>query len=350
MKVLNRVFILLSLIIFFLDGYSQFFPPPENLQIILQNEKPLLIWEAPSKELNHYNIYRNNILISSSTNLQFTDTIQFIYYNEWHVTAVYVNPNGESGSSNTVVLGVPLIEQIPYLENFDHEVAIWRTLVQSGQTEWHLVDSISFSGYQSASCYSAVYGNQSILHSPDIYGDQTGEIELSFWYKCPVENNLSDELKVYRYNWQDTVLLSDVLTNQNQWTQKKILLGDIDEFNISFESLSVGGNGVFIDSISITETLTTVENKLQLAEMGFLQITPNPVKNGTTIKYYLPHKDNIKLSLFDINGRLIRNFIEEELPEGVHEINFVRGGLPSGIYFVFLETKNKSLVNKIILK
>jgi len=244
--------------------HAQNFPPPVNLQIILDDEEPLLIWEAPTKDLSYYNIYRNNLLIGNTTNLQYIDMIQFVFYNEWYVTAVYVNPTGESDPSNTAAFGVPLLEQIPYFENFDYDVAIWSTFIINGQTEWQLVDSTSYSGIQCAGYYSPEFGNKSILYSPSIIGNLTEEVELNFWYKCPESNNFSDELMVYRFCLTDTILLSDALTNQNQWTQKKIILGDLDEFHISFESLSNGGEGVFIDSVSITETLTSIEIDLEL--------------------------------------------------------------------------------------
>ncbi len=347
---LKRTVFSAIVLLFIHYGYSQNFPPPVNLQIIIDGEELLLIWEAPTKDLSYYNIYRNNLLIGNTINLQYTDTIQFVYCNEWYVTAVYVNPTGESDPSNTVVFAVPVVEQIPYFENFDNEVAIWSTKVITGQTEWQLVDSTSFSGTQSAGCYSAIYGNKSILYSPEIFGNLTGEIELSFWYKCPVENSLSDELKVYRIYWMDTILLTNVLTNQNQWEQKKIILGDIDDLRISFESKSIGGRGVFIDSISITETLTSVENNFETESLQLFQNIPNPFYNKSKIKYYLPQNENVKLSVYGSTGHFVTDLVDKEMSCGIHSIDFSRNELPSGIYFLVLETKERRLVNKLIIK
>jgi hypothetical protein len=331
-------------------GYSQNFPPPVNLQVIIDGEEPLLIWEAPTKDLAYYNIYRNNLLVGNTTNLEYSDTIQFVYFNEWYVTAVYVNPNGESDPSNTAVLAVPLLEQIPYFENFDNEVAIWSTKVITGQTEWQLVDFTSFSGTQSAGCYSPIYGNKSILYSPPIIGNLDGEIELSFWYKCPVENSNSDELKVYRFDWQgDTILLSGVLTNQNQWTQKKIILGDLDEFHISFESTSKGGGGVYIDSIGITEIFTSVNEKLNVDKIQLYQNIPNPFNFKTTIGFYLPQNEKVKLSIYNHNGQLVKMILDEKIPRGEHFIDFYQMELSSGVYYYSIETNEKKLVKKFII-
>jgi len=331
-------------------GYSQSFPPPENLNAIVNGNDPILTWDAPSKDLAYYNIYRNNLLIDNTTELEYTDTIQFVYSNEWYVTAVYTNPNGESGPSNTGIIFIPLAEEIPYFENFDFDYAMWATRAIMGQKEWQLVDTTSFSGVQSAGFYSTTFGDKSVLYSCPIGGYLLGDIKLSFWYKCPIENSISDELRVYKIDWPaDTIFLSDVLTNQNQWTEKKINLGDLDGLVPYFESISKGGGGVFVDSIGITEIFTSINETMNVDKIQLYQNIPNPFNVKTKLGFFLPKDEKIRLSIYDINGQLVKIILDEKIPSGEHYIDFYQMELSSGIYYYSIETNEKKKVKKFLI-
>lgn len=351
MKKPKNVLISLLLMMFISCGYSQIFPPPGNLLVIVDGDVPILSWDSPSKDLVYYNIYRNNLFIDSTTDLEYTDTIQFFYFNEWYVTAVYTNPDGESEPSNWTVLSILLLEEIPYFENFDFAYAIWSTKAITGQTEWELVDTTSYSGNQSAGCYSSSYGDKSVLYSCPISGYAFVEIQLKFWYKCPIENYISDELRVYKIDWPaDTIYLANVLSDQNQWTEKVINLGDLEGLQLYFESTSKGGGGVFIDSISVTEILTATDEIMKFGKIQLYQNTPNPFDTKTTIGFYLPNDGKINLSVYNINGQLLDIVLDEKLQSGEHFIDFYPLKLSAGIYYYSVETNDEKLVKKLIIK
>ena len=349
MLILKRITTYIFTLFVFQLGYAQF-PPPENLIATVNGDDPILSWDAPSKDLAYYNIYRNNLLIDNTTELEYTDTIQFVYSNEWYVTAVYANPNGESEPSNTSYIFIGIAEEIPYYENFDLNYAWWATRAITGQKEWELVDTTSFSGVQCAGFYPTTYGDKSVLYSCPIGGYLLDEIELSFWYKCPEKNNISDELQVYRIEWpQDTIYLSEILTNQNQWTEKKINLGDIDGLALHFESTSKGGGGIFIDSIKIVEILTSTEEIKNYHKLQLYQNFPNPFSYKTRIGFHLPKDDQVKISIYCQNGQKLKTILDEKLMQGEHFVDFHRMDLSSGVYYYSLKTSKQKVIKKFII-
>jgi hypothetical protein len=79
-----------------------------------------------------------------------------------------------------------------------------------------------------------------------------------------------------------------------------------------------------------------------------LSILPNPAKEIVGIRYTLPMATNVKLSLFDVTGRLIEHVVNENQPSGTYRKSFSNTNLSQGVYFVRLESDDKALVKKVI--
>jgi len=83
-------------------------------------------------------------------------------------------------------------------------------------------------------------------------------------------------------------------------------------------------------------------NDLQLtASPLLLQNTPNPFKYQTTINFYLPDNGQVKLVIYDIYGRQIKNLINSKLKRGNNSIQWYGTNdsgveVPSGIYIYSL--------------
>jgi len=80
-----------------------------------------------------------------------------------------------------------------------------------------------------------------------------------------------------------------------------------------------------------------------------LRVYPNPIHKTCNVKYSLPQKTKINLSLYDITGRLIKKFIDEAQDAGVYQKTFELIDLAQGIYFIRLNTEDTSEVQKVIL-
>ncbi|MBC8527414.1 MAG: T9SS type A sorting domain-containing protein [Candidatus Cloacimonetes bacterium] len=80
---------------------------------------------------------------------------------------------------------------------------------------------------------------------------------------------------------------------------------------------------------------------------------PNPFNHSTTISFGLKEKGDVKLTVYNIKGQLIETLIDHEMVPGIYEIPWDgKSGikeLANGIYLYKFETKNKTLINKMLL-
>ncbi|MFW5972919.1 MAG: LamG-like jellyroll fold domain-containing protein [Bacteroidota bacterium] len=76
---------------------------------------------------------------------------------------------------------------------------------------------------------------------------------------------------------------------------------------------------------------------------------PNPFRTSTTIAYRLNEPKDVVLSIWDVSGQQIETLVNELRPDGYHEVVFDAADLPSGIYFLRLQTPTKTVSHKTIL-
>lgn len=76
---------------------------------------------------------------------------------------------------------------------------------------------------------------------------------------------------------------------------------------------------------------------------------PNPFNPATRIAFDLPRATEVKLNVFDVNGRLVRELRHGNLAAGSHAIEFDGGGLPSGVYLYRLSAAGFEDFGKMML-
>ena len=84
-------------------------------------------------------------------------------------------------------------------------------------------------------------------------------------------------------------------------------------------------------------------------EFALYQNYPNPFNPSTTIKFALPEKANIEISVYNSLGEKVADVFVGELSEGFHEVEFTASNLSSGIYFYRLESDKFVSVKKMII-
>lgn len=86
---------------------------------------------------------------------------------------------------------------------------------------------------------------------------------------------------------------------------------------------------------------------LKQAALGPAQ--PNPFNPVTRISYYLPQEGLVKLTIYDVAGRLITSLVSDTRPQGEHTVEWDARGVASGIYFYRLEVGKFVETRKMIL-
>jgi FlgD Ig-like domain/FG-GAP-like repeat len=115
-------------------------------------------------------------------------------------------------------------------------------------------------------------------------------------------------------------------------------------------------DGYFIIFSGDTKLVTSVKQKEQTEyTFSLSQNYPNPFNPSTTIEYSLEKQDNIKISIYDITGKLVRVLFEGLQSAGRHRITWDGRStgnktVSSGTYFLAAETaSNKTLLTKKIV-
>ena len=114
-----------------------------------------------------------------------------------------------------------------------------------------------------------------------------------------------------------------------------------------------GSNGTPVHKRTITLNVSPVglsQNNEQIPkEFALLQNYPNPFNPSTNIRFDVPLKGTVKLSVFDLTGKLVTTLVHGTFDPGKYSISFNGENLSSGIYFYKLETLQFTDVRKMIL-
>ncbi len=111
----------------------------------------------------------------------------------------------------------------------------------------------------------------------------------------------------------------------------------------------------YIDDLSVTYPvkITTVENEFVEWSKDFrlYQNFPNPFNSETKIKFSIPTSCQVKLVLYDVLGREVREIFTGWLSSGVYELNFNSSELTSGVYLCVLSAGGfKKAIKMMVLK
>ena len=161
----------------------------------------------------------------------------------------------------------------------------------------------------------------------------------------------------------------------NQMTEKQPI--DID-FEINAKSKLSSfvfdniGNFVICTNNPTGETsyIKLVKSTLQDASSDNYSVTASPVtfksypnpfklsshsqKSQFTISFYLPKSENMKISIYNIKGQLVKKLTDKKIPAGNHKIlwkgiDSKEKKVKSGIYFYRIERANAEIVKKFVL-
>ena len=122
---------------------------------------------------------------------------------------------------------------------------------------------------------------------------------------------------------------------------------------VSSPAVSAGTiTGYTLPAQSISVVITSVTTSVVDAdnEIENILIYPNPVNDNTIIHYSLTNNSDVKISVYDITGRVIANIAEEKQAVGIHDISFDTGELQSGIYFIQVSEGDKQRIQKFVKK
>ena len=89
-------------------------------------------------------------------------------------------------------------------------------------------------------------------------------------------------------------------------------------------------------------------------EFELIGCYPNPFNPNINIQFSIPEITNVKLDIYDIQGRTVKSLLNENMDPGIADISWNGVNdegvlLSSGIYFVVLNMNNSTFVEKVTL-
>ena len=144
-------------------------------------------------------------------------------------------------------------------------------------------------------------------------------------------------------NAGQTVADSQSFTMGSGWVDAKTRIGVFVQNDANKQILQ--GGGALLSSFlgaEIQEPPVPKETSLELA-----QNSPNPSRGITEIAFALPQTGEVRLAVYDAQGRLVKTLAEGARSAGTHHISV--SGLKSGVYFYRLEAGNASLTRRMVV-
>jgi len=114
----------------------------------------------------------------------------------------------------------------------------------------------------------------------------------------------------------------------------------------------IGNTGVIHDTLTLANQVTGVKEQLTLGipqEFRLEQNYPNPFNPSTTIRYGLPSRTHVTLTVFNTLGQQVARLVNANMDAGYHEATFDGSRLSSGVYFYRIEAGSFVQTRKLLL-
>jgi hypothetical protein len=133
------------------------------------------------------------------------------------------------------------------------------------------------------------------------------------------------------------------------WTAPTSGTGTVKLYLNGMQGSSMSGVNSSI-TLTATEQTTGVDEQVQIPNRFYiLSNYPNPFNTNTRINFTTPTVENVRIEIYDINGRKIANIFDSYIDAGDHSIIWDAAANPSGIYFCRMITSTNTLTRRIVL-
>lgn len=111
---------------------------------------------------------------------------------------------------------------------------------------------------------------------------------------------------------------------------------------------AVSSEGIFLRTINSGGVTGIVENGMPV-EFSLKQNYPNPFNPSTQIEYSIQEPSEVKIIVYDVNGKIIITLVNEFKSSGTYSVDFDGTGFASGVYLYKLTANEFTDTRKMIL-
>ncbi|HTO92519.1 MAG TPA: T9SS type A sorting domain-containing protein [Candidatus Sulfotelmatobacter sp.] len=116
---------------------------------------------------------------------------------------------------------------------------------------------------------------------------------------------------------------------------------------IARDSTGLVGTAISDSAFAIASGNTAVGQQV-VREFALDRVSPQPVRGAAHIRFELPREASIRLTVLDVQGRVIEVLADGSAGAGVHEVAWAGTRLPSGLYFLRLKAPGHTFVQRVV--
>jgi len=105
----------------------------------------------------------------------------------------------------------------------------------------------------------------------------------------------------------------------------------------------------YIGAIEMTKTDVALSSD-SFSFNGLVSIYPNPSAKYVNISYSLKEASNVKMSIYDINGKIVNTILNEKKSVGSYIETWDRSNVASGLYILEIDADGKKYNSKLVLE
>ena len=161
---------------------------------------------------------------------------------------------------------------------------------------------------------------------------------VDYSYSC-------NSAKGYRWLMKAYGLNSSIIPSTLKDSITDIIGQHINQSAINGKYLDVPTMGEYFELLGVLSGINDMAFPIDLK----INVYPNPTNGITNLVFNISETDNIILSLFDINGRLVKTIDQGQKETGTYSYQIDLSQQQRGIYFITLKTEKRKYTQKIIL-
>ena len=261
---------------------------------------------------------------------------------------VLVNENAENGISQWTKSGTGILWDTTFIDPYDGSKNFadsrYGNSRNSSNNLFLLKDTINLSG----------------TINPRIeFAAKWAEQVTSDYTRIQITTNFGVNWINLTGRYSTTVSGQPSYTGIKHWINERISLNNYigQRIRIRFNlvtSNSVPGDGFYFDNFKIVNYIDTLTGVLQTSteiptQFSLNQNYPNPFNPATNISYSIPLTGNVKLIIYNTEGKEVRTLIDLIQTPGSYSVEFAGSDLTSGVYYYKLTAGNFTETKKMIL-
>jgi hypothetical protein len=160
------------------------------------------------------------------------------------------------------------------------------------------------------------------------------------------------------FNWNGTDVSSAVVTDgiykvwlEMAWGSSLTTGKTVQSFSFTKGVTADHQTGATTNFTNVTlDWVPTFTGLNEYQEKESFSVSPNPVNNESTINYSLSSLSDVTISLFDINGKLVKVLFDNNQAAGNYNLPLsLNGTVKAGVYFIKMYTGKAQHTQRILI-